>query len=117
MNTTIRTKFYTVIYCVLGTTALCALSTSVQAEDVPHKTVKFADLNITTQAGAKVLYQRIRAAAQEVCALSVGKDPILRSAAHGCIETAIDKAVKGVDSPVLTSLRFGGSGDTRLASK
>jgi UrcA family protein len=115
MNRTIRTKLYTAIYCTLGTGALC--SASVQAaEDVPSKTVKFADLNITSQAGAKALYGRIRAAAQDVCHDSSGGDPILRLAVRACIEKAIDKAVKDVNSPVLTSLRFG-SGDVRLASK
>lgn len=118
MNRTIRTKLYTAIYCTLGTAALCAASASVQAaaEDVPSKTVKFEDLNITSQAGAKVLYGRIRAAARDVCRASSGGDPILHQAVSACIEKAIDKAVKDVNSPVLTSLRFG-SGDVRLASK
>jgi UrcA family protein len=118
MNTTFRTKLYTAIYCTLGTAALCALSASVQAadQDVLTKTVKFADLNITSEAGAKVLYGRIRAAARDVCEASGGRDLFLAAAAHACIEKAIDKAVKDVNSPVLTSLRFG-SGGVRLASK
>ena len=117
MIRTIRTKLYTAIYWTLGTAALCAALASVQAaEDVPSKTVKFADLNIASQAGAKALYGRIRAAALDVCRDSSGGDPILRLAVSACIEKAIDKAVKDVNSPVLTSLRFG-SGDVRLASK
>ena len=117
MNRTIRTKLYTAIYCTLGTAALCAASASVQAaEDVPSKTVKFSDLNIASPAGAKVLYARIRAAARDVCRDSSGGDPIRRLAVSACIEKAIDKAVKDVNSPALTSLRFG-SGDVRLASK
>jgi UrcA family protein len=117
MNTTIRTRLYTAIYSVVGTAAICALSISVQAQNLPTKTVRFSDLNITSQAGAKVLYSRIRAAAQEVCGRYAGSDPIMGSAVPACIEKAIDKAVKDVNSPVLTSLRFGGSGDLRLASK
>ena len=117
MNRTIRTKLYTAIYCILGTAALCAASASVQAaEDVPSKTVKFADLNITSQAGAKTLYGRIRAAARDVCELSTGTDPIQRMAIKGCIEKAVDKAVKDVNAPMLTYLRFGSS-DLQLASK
>ena len=119
MNTTIRTKLYTAIYCALGTAAFCAVSTSVEAaeEGAPSKTVRFSDLNISNPAGAKVLYGRIRVAAREVCELSAGRDPIQRMAVHACIETAIDNAVKKVDAPALTALRFGGNGDTRLASK
>jgi UrcA family protein len=115
MNRTLRTKLYTAIYCTLGTAALCAASVQA-AEDVPSKTVRFADLNITTEAGAKVLYSRIRAAAQDVCHDSSGGDPIQRLGVSACIAKAIDKAVRDVNSPVLSSLRFG-SGDVRLASK
>ena len=118
MNTTIRTKLYTALYCTLGTAALCGLSASVEAadQDVPTKTVKFADLNIANLAGAKVLYSRIRAAAEDVCGQSTGTDPILRLAITGCIHQAVDKAVMDVNAPMLTKLRFG-STDVRLASK
>ena len=117
MNTSIRTKVYTAISCVMGTAALCtALSTSVEAEDVPSKTVRFSDLDITKSDGAKALYSRIRAAARDVCELSTGTDPIQRMAIKGCIEKAVDKAVKDVNAPMLTQLRFG-STDVHLASK
>jgi UrcA family protein len=117
MNTTIRTKIYTAISCVMGTAALCsALSSSVQAEDAPSKTVRFNDLDITKSDGAKVLYSRIRAAARDVCELSTGSDPILRPAMKACIDKAIDKAVKDVNAPMLTNLRFG-STSVQLASK
>ena len=117
MNTTIRTKIYTAISCIMGTAALCsALSTSAEAEDVPSKTVLFKDLDITKSDGAKVLYSRIRAAARDVCESSTGSDPILRLATKGCIEKAIDKAVKDVNAPMLSQLRFGTT-DVRLASK
>jgi|SRR5271165_3683244 len=119
MNTTIRTKLYTAIYCALGTAAFGALSTSVQAsdQDLPSKTVRFADLNIQTPEGAKVLYHRIRVAARDVCEISVSGDPILNQAMHGCVEKAIDTAVKKVNAPYLTALRFGSDAPDRLASK
>ena len=117
MNTTIRTKVYTAISCILGTAALCAaLPTSAEAEDAPSKTVRFNDLDISKLDGATVLYNRIRAAAQDVCGLSTSTDPILRMALKGCIEKAVDKAVKDVNAPMLTQLRFGRT-DVRLASK
>lgn len=115
MNTPIRTKLYTAICCAF--VALGAFSTSVEAtEDVPSKTVRFNDLDITKTAGAKALYGRIRAAARDVCELSTGNDPIMRAALSACIETAIDKAVRKVNAPALTALRFG-SDPVRLASK
>jgi UrcA family protein len=117
MNTTIRTKLYTALSCVMGTVALCTvLSTSVQAEDLVSKTVRYSDLDITKSDGAKVLYSRIQAAAEDVCGRSTGTDPILRLAVTGCVHSAVDKAVKDVNAPMLTYLRFG-STDVRLASK
>ena len=118
MNTTTRTKLYTAIYLTLGTAALCALSVSVEASDldVQAKTVKFSDLNISNPAGAKVLYRRISTAARDVCVRTSGTDPILRVGTRACMDKAIDQAVKDVNSPALTSLRFGTS-DVRLASK
>ncbi|GAC1505390.1 MAG: hypothetical protein NVS1B6_13310 [Steroidobacteraceae bacterium] len=117
MNTTIRTKIYTAIACVMGTASLCtAVSSPAEAEDAPSKTVRFNDLDITKSEGAKVLYNRIRAAAQDVCGLSTGTDPILRVGINGCIKKAVDQAVKDVNAPMLTYLRFG-STDVRLASK
>ena len=117
MNTLIRTRIYTAIYCVLGTAGVSALAAPVGAAEQapPSKTVRYSDLDIATPAGAKTLYSRIRAAARDVCELSSNGDPLLRLADHACIDTAIDNAVRKVDAPALTSLRFGG--DIRLASK
>lgn len=118
MTTTTGKKLFTAIACVLGTAALSVLAPSVQAaeQDPPSKTVHFADLNIQSPEGAKALYGRIRAAAQAVCQGSIGSDPVLREATHACLDKAIDNAVKKVDAPYLTALRFGGS-NVRLASK
>jgi UrcA family protein len=117
MNTSIRTKIYTAISCLMSTAALCTtLSTTVEAQDAPSKIVKFNDLDITKPDGATVLYQRIRAAARYVCELSTGRDPVMRPAIKMCIDTAVDNAVKKVNAPMLTNLRFG-STDVRLASK
>jgi UrcA family protein len=116
MNAITRKKLYTAIYCALGTAALGAMWTSAQAADEspPSKTVKFADLNIQTPEGAKVLYHRIRVAASQVCG---DGDPIMRDAVRVCTDTAIDNAVKKVNAPYLTALRFGNKPNVQLASK
>ena len=117
MNTTIRTKIYMAASCFIATAALCStLSTTARAETVPTKTVRFNDLDINKSEGAKTLYVRIHAAARDVCESSTGTDPILRVAFKACVENAIDKAVKDVNAPMLTQLRFGNT-DVRLASK
>ena len=118
MNATNHTKVKAAIYCTFGAAVLGALWTTVQATEpeVPTKTVRFADLNLETPNGAKALYHRLRVAAREVCEQSVGSDPIMSPAVRGCIDQAIDNAVRKVNAPYLTALRFG-NGDVRLASK
>ena len=116
MITLNRNKLFAIIYCLLIAAWACTLATTAGAqESLPSKTVKYGDLDISKAEGAKVLYQRIRAAARSVCDLSIGGDAVLRVAEKACVDTAIDNAVRKVDAPALTSLRFGG--DIRLASK
>jgi UrcA family protein len=119
MNT-IRTKLYAAICVLFGSAAVGTPWTSAQASEQPPptKTVKFADLDIQTVEGAKILYHRIRLAANKVCA-SLGEDPGMREAMPHCVNTAIDIAVRKVDAPYLTALRFGNgnNGNVRLASK
>jgi UrcA family protein len=72
MNTLLRKRLYTGLSCLLGTLAASgAMSSSARAyeEDTPiSKIVQFGDLDLTKPAGAQVLYRRIQAAAQQVCA-------------------------------------------------
>jgi UrcA family protein len=114
----IRTKLYTAIGVLFGSAAAGGAWTSAQASEPPppSMTVKFADVDIQTAAGAKVLYHRIRLAADEVCTSSSWHDPILREAESQCVNTAIDNAVRRVNAPFLTALRFGES-NVRLASR
>lgn len=116
MNTTNRTNLHSVIFCALGAAAVLGLTTTAGADTqtLLTKTVKFDDLNISTPAGAKVLYGRIQAAAHEVCPLGMYSLE-MEQAQRTCLKQAIDNAVKGVNSTALTELRFGSP--VRLASK
>jgi UrcA family protein len=119
MNT-IRTKLYAAICVLFGSAAVGTPWTSAQADEQnpPTKTVKFADLDIQTVAGAKILYRRIRLAAEKVCE-PISRDAALSEAVPHCVNTAIDNAVRKVDAPYLTALRFGNGNNSnvRLASK
>lgn len=116
----IRTRLYAAICVLFGSAAVGTPWTSAQAseETPPSKTVKFADLDVRTLEGSQALYRRIRIAAYKVCE-SNEHDPVMREAKPRCIDTAIDNAVKKVNAPYLTALRFGTSASTsvRLASK
>ena len=105
MNATICTKRRTAIYCIFAAATLCALSTSIRAtENVPSRRVRFDDLNIADPAEAKVLYRRIRVAAQEVCASHHSGDSANRAVMQACVEKAIDHGVMKVNAPTLTAL-------------
>ena len=70
------------------------------SNEVPQRTVKFADLDITHGTGAAVMYLRITRAAHEVC------DPTSWTwvnDARQCREQAIERAVGDVNEPALTS--------------
>ena len=107
MNTTIQNTAHVAALFLCSAIALCALQATAQAADngPPSKRVSYADLDISTPAGAKVLYRRIVRAAKDVCD-SAGLDSLgAAQLANRCIDYAIDNAVKDVGSPALSALR------------
>jgi len=110
MNTLLRKRLYTGLSCLLGTLAASgAMSSSARAYDETpiSKVVHFGDLDITKPEGARVLYRRIQAAAQQVCAPPMSRNLDTAAQEHICTQTAIDNAVRRVNSELLTALRFG----------
>jgi len=85
--------------------ALAASFSAVSAADASSKpinvNVKFADLNLSSPAGARVLYERIRAAAENACSyywFNSDADQIR------CVHDAIANTVTKVDRPALFSV-------------
>jgi UrcA family protein len=67
--------------------------------------VNYADLNLSNPAGAKVLYKRIRNAAQKVCKPQSHVTPLhLGRTWRKCYDTAMADAIAKVNRPVLTAL-------------
>ena len=66
--------------------------------DVATKTVRFKDLDLSTSDGAQTLYDRLAAAAREVC-----RGEMYRFA-RKCRMRALAEAVSGVGSPLLSSI-------------
>jgi UrcA family protein len=91
---------------VLATALLLAAPRETQAAasaTPPTATVRYADLDLNTQAGVKHLYQRIQIAAIEVCRSTEPLGSLLSSAAHrACLHNAVVGAVRSVDSAALT---------------
>ncbi len=111
MNTTIKT-----LTGPLAIAALFCLTTfAATAGDLPSKTVFYGDLNVSSPAGAKALYSRIKSAARQVCPGSGESGITAWTNRNACIALAIDKAVSDVSSPLLSSLHD--SSTIRTASR
>ena len=72
-------------------------------QDVPSMVVRFADLDLSRSEGARVLYQRLRGAAETVCAHLVDRDLAIQLSHTRCVRAAIRNAVEKVDQPMLTA--------------
>jgi UrcA family protein len=70
----------------------------------PDVTVRFADLNINTEAGAEKLYERIRQAAARVCPLPDLRPLAEHAAATRCRNEVVAQAVNRVSSAQLTAV-------------
>jgi UrcA family protein len=72
--------------------------------EVNQITVRFAELNLDTPAGAAVLYRRIRHAAERVC--GERQQPgtgIVSTFWRSCVAQSVARAVASVDRPALTA--------------
>jgi UrcA family protein len=112
MNTSNPSAICAAAFVLCGALTISMLPAAARAadDDMPTKKVSYADLNIQTPEGAKVLYKRIVHAAYVVCP-SYGD---LLEQMH-CVNAAIAGAIKQVDSPALSALRS--PSVLRLASK
>jgi len=72
---------------------------NAHAGDVRSETVKFADLDLSTQTGVEALYGRIHAAARRVCDQPPGE----QAGVSGCMTKAESNAIGQVNIPLLTA--------------
>jgi UrcA family protein len=70
----------------------------------PAKKVYYGDLNLETEAGAKVLYARLRYAAQDVCWLYQGDELARKRVWQTCVENSLGDAVGRINKPRVTAL-------------
>ena len=90
--------------------ALAVLSANPALAGDPAKSIKvgYGDLDLSTQAGAATLYNRIRGAARQVCGYE-GDSFADKAIWKSCFSGAIDNAVATVNNPRLTALHQGQS--------
>jgi len=84
---------------------LCSSAHAQSGEQTKSVTVRYADLNLSDPAGAKVMLGRIKRAVETVC----GGEPDLRElgqmqAFRGCERESIHHALDVLDAPQVTAL-------------
>jgi UrcA family protein len=115
-----KTAIHNTFRPLLVTAALVAgFAVTAHAAEFPQVHVNYGDLNINSTAGANVLYQRIRRAADQVCEAHGQRDLGALAAAKNCKTRAITEAVGMVRSPILTRVyenKTGVKAPSQLAS-
>jgi UrcA family protein len=79
-----------------------AANTNDSPGDSVSRIVRFGDLNLNTEEGARTLYHRIQGAAGRVCREATGRDGI--SWYWKCYENAVANAVNKVNNSHLTAM-------------
>jgi UrcA family protein len=110
MKTTIKTQSISAASILAaGFIALGGAATVVPAQAaVPAQShtqiVRYGDLNLDSEQGAKVLYTRIRGAAGNVCSPLDGRNLIEKKLWQGCFDKAVASAVVQVNKTRVTAL-------------
>jgi UrcA family protein len=89
-------------------------ATPALATDPASVKVSYADLDLSTIAGAQTLYGRIRTAARSVCGYE-GRGVTDQAFWNACFRGAIADAVAKVNNPLLTAVHTGRPVDTTVA--
>jgi UrcA family protein len=102
LNTTKHIALAAVVAFGLSTAAMGAYA--AETNDVPTRTVRYSDLDMNSQKGVTVLYNRIRQAAEQVCGYD-GVAPLAKAApVKACIDGAVASGVQAVNNARLTSM-------------
>jgi UrcA family protein len=90
---------------MLAALAVSPVNTAAAADGTLKWTrvVRYADLDLSREAGAETLYARLVAAARRVCEPDVFATHATVGKPH-CMEHALDAAVASVNAPTLTEL-------------
>ena len=79
--------------------------------------VRYSDLDVTHEEGARVLLSRLRHAARSVCSPAAGAEDLYNAAIYdGCLTTAMDRAVTDVHLALVSDL-YGGETRATIAER
>jgi UrcA family protein len=84
--------------------AVAGPATAGASVDANAVRVSYRDLNLATDAGNRVLYQRITRAARQVCGVGDSRDLAVIAHSRACERNAVNEAVHAVNSPRLAAI-------------
>lgn len=90
----------------MGLLGLAAQGGAASDREAKQQVVTFADINMSSEAGAITLYKRLGTAARYVCANLRGsliENLVFRNPYRICVAEAIANAVTSVNQPALTA--------------
>jgi UrcA family protein len=99
----VRVRALMLAGCLLAIASSMAHAVTI-TDGVPSVTVKYSDLNLSTDEGATRLYTRIRGAAREVCPDTNPRDLKTFADSKACQSAAIARAVREIQSPRLAAV-------------
>jgi UrcA family protein len=110
MKSPITSKFAT-IHSVVAATILalaCGVSAGKAQASEPFQPlavkVSYGDLNLDTESGAKVLYARLRYAANDVCSPYESQELPRQRVWKNCVNAALASAVVQINKPMVTAM-------------
>jgi len=102
-------KTSSLMTALAGCTALVAgaglASAATPDTDVLSTTVRYADLDLSTDSGMHTLYRRLSAAAARVCPYPSSRDLAAYSAAQACRAQAVERAARSISESRLVEVR------------
>lgn len=94
---------------VLATCAIALTATLSHAatpdSNAPAVSVRYSDLNVSTEEGSRELYWRLVSAAREVCPSNLGPSARQLSESRHCVAAAVDRAMGEVQGSKLAEVR------------
>jgi len=87
-----------------GAGTIATASAATPGADVPSAVVRYGDLNLSTEQGAKTLYRRIALVARQVCPDGESRDLESLNRARTCQREAIERAVHAVHNERLAAV-------------
>ncbi len=100
----------TFVVIVLGGPAVVSAHTPSNFAEGPKTTVSYADLNLESEEGVRVLYRRLQLASREVCSPKAQKNirsPYVNYESRACYRHTLSNAVDKFDNEDLTRVHAG----------